>query len=103
MKTVPIPSAGRVVLFAQPDVTSYYDTSTTPAQYRVREGAPFIRPAIITEVDPTQPQCVNLRVIDEKDADASGLPVYKFAWYGEGKAGCWWWPPRVEGVMEVES
>lgn len=85
---VPVPSIGRVVFFGEPGY----------------KGEPMtIRPAIVLVVDSQQPEFVDLRVIDEKDSDAGGLYRLRVVRYGEGKENCWWWPPRVEGVMEVGS
>ncbi len=86
MSRVPVPSMGRIVLFGD---------------YEKRGDAPTFRPAIVLSVDDQDPTIISLRLFDEKDTDAGGLPVFGGVRYGEGMAGCWWWPPRVDGTMVV--
>ncbi len=87
MSRVPIPSMGRIVLFGD---------------YERREDeTPTVRPAIVLSVDDQDPTFIKLRVFDEKDTDAGGLPAYHRVQYGEGQRGRWWWPSRVDGTMVV--
>lgn len=86
MSRVPVPSMGRIVLFGD---------------YEHRGCPPTVRPAIVLSVDDQDPDVISLRLFDEKDTDAGGLPVLHNVKYGEGVAGCWWWPPRVDSTMVI--
>lgn len=101
MKTVPVPSIGRMVLYAESETYSYYNAEHK--KYDRKQVPPTITPAIVLEVDSTTPQRVCLRVFNAKDYDSGGNPYTGWVDYGEGREGHWWWPPRVDGVMEVEE
>ena len=78
MKTVPKPSKGRTVLFLR--LGAEKDDSD---------------PGVVTAVNPDDPRLVNLALFNGN--------VRRAVPYGFEQQGCWWWPPREEGTMEVED
>lgn len=84
MKRVPIPSKGRVVLFSE----------------KAYNGTRSVWPAVVLHVH-SKPTNIDLMVLG---IDTVGVAVkVRGVFYGENRPGCWWWPPRVEGTMEVED